>query len=270
MKKSLKVFIILILILSMITISNLTYAASTSYVKITASSQEVNVGDTVNVTVNVYSGSWGLTINGGGLDNTGDATGMAGQTSIEGNTTSSKTYTFKANSVGNYTITVNGDITDYDTDENILINQSVTITVKEKQETPKPDDGENDNPNNNENNNENNNQNNNENNNENNNQNNTPQEPTFTETNKIMYVKSDCTSLNLREGPNKNYKSLGALKTNEKITVIAIGSNGWYKVRTEKDIEGYVAGNYLTDTEPEKIIESSIATLSNVSSLSEL
>ena len=263
MKKKLKVFITLILILSMITISNLTYAASTSYVKITASSQEVNVGDTVNVTVNVYSGSWGLTINGGGLDNTGDATGMAGQTSTQGNTTSSKTYTFKANSVGNYTITVNGDITDYDTDENISINQSVTITVKEKQETPKPDDGENNNTNNNENNN----QNNNENNNENNNQNNTPQEPTFTETNKIMYVKSDCTSLNLREGPNKNYKSLGTLKTNEKVTVIAISNKGirdWCKVRTEKGIEGYVAGNYLTDTEPEKNIESSIATLSNI------
>ena len=170
MKKHLKLFITIILILSMITISNLAYAASTSYVKITASSQEVNAGDTVNVTVNVYSGSWGLTINGGGLESTGDATGMAGQTSTQGNTTSSKTYTFKANSVGNYTITVNGDITDYDTDENILINQSITITVKEKQETQKPDDGENDNPNNNENNNENNNQNNNENNNENNNQ----------------------------------------------------------------------------------------------------
>lgn len=265
MRKFLKISTIIAIILSMFMIYNSTYAASTSYVKIIASSQEVNVGDTVNVTVTVYSGSWGINISSGGLEAVSDTTGMAGQTSTQGNATSSKTYTFKANSAGSYNVSITGDMTDYDTDENIPINnKSVTITVKEKEETKpeNPGGGENNNPNENTGDNENNNQNENAGNNE----NTTPEEPeqTFTETNKIMYVKSDCSSLNLREGPNKTYKSIGALKTNEKITVIAIGSKGWYKVITEKGVEGYVAGNYLTDQEPEKNNESSIATLSSI------
>lgn len=269
MKKFLKISTIIAIILSMLMICNSTYAASTSYVKITASSQEVNVGDTVNVTVTVYSGSWGINISSGGLEAVSDTTGMAGQTSTQGNATSSKTYIFKANSAGSYNVSITGDITDYDTDENIPINnKSVTITVKEKEETKpeNPGDGDNNNQNENPGDNGNNNQNENPGDGGNNNENTNPQEPeqTFTETNKIMYVKSDCTSLNLREGPDKTYKSIGALKTNEKITVIAIGSKGWYKVRTENGVEGYVAGNYLTDEEPEKKNESSIATLSSI------
>lgn len=160
--------------------------------------------------------------------------------------------------------------------EEVTGTKSVTITVKEKEETKpeNPGDGDNNNSNENPGDNENNNQNENPgNNNQNenqgnggNNENTTPQEPeqTFTETNKIMYVKSDCTSLNLREGADKTYKSIGVLKTNEKITVVAIGSKGWYKVRTENGVEGYVAGNYLTDQEPEKKNESSTATLSSI------
>lgn len=264
MKKITKIIIFTIIIYTLSIFYNLVCAATASALP---SSKEINVGDTVTVNVSVTAGAWNVSINGGGLEPVGDTSGIAGQTSTTANETISKTYTFKASTAGSYTITLSGDITDFNTDVNTDISQIINpikITVKEKETQPE-------NPGNEENNNQNSGNNGNNNQNENqgndgNNENTTPQEPeqTFTETNKIMYVKSDCTSLNLREGPDKTYKSIGALKTNEKITVIAIGSKGWYKVRTENGVEGYVAGNYLTDQEPEKKNESSTATLSSI------
>lgn len=268
MKKAKKILIILLMITISLMISfTKSKAVTTGSFSVAISNSSLKVGETtiLSITVTNCEGQFSIvSSNSNAVTVSSTSEWISGTTNIIITAKNSGTATInvKAENVGD----------NQAEPEEVTGNKSLTVTVKEneisKPENPdngednkpsenpgeennnnqKPDDNENKNPENN----------------ENNNQNNTPQEPTFTETNKIMYVKSDCTSLNLREGPNKNYKSLGTLKTNEKITVIAIGSNGWYKARTEKGIEGYVAGNYLTDTEPEKNIESSIATLSNI------
>lgn len=225
MKKSLKLITIIAILCSiLLLLNNFVYAESKSYANISASSKEINVGDTVTVNVEVFAGSWSININGGGLEAVGDTTGLAGQTSVQGNSRTSKTYTFKANSAGTYTISINGDITDYDTDENMDINKSVTITAK------------------------------------------APQQPdptvTFTDTNKTMYVNA--TSLNLRKEYNTSSTILKSLKKDESVTVLAIGSNGWYKVKASNGTEGYVDSTYLTDKKPEETDKSSITTLSEI------
>lgn len=263
MKKTLQTISMLaIFILILMSFNSLTYAASTSYAKISASSPNINVGDTVTVNVEIFAGSWVVNISGGGLEAVGDTLGLSGQTSKEGNSSASKTYNFKANSAGTYTISLSGDITDYDTDENIDVNKSVTITVKEKEQEPAPEEPTNpvtpepqpeeqvtpttpetpseENPG------------------EENPNNQTQQEPTFTSTNKTMY---STTGLNVRASYSANSDRIGYLNTGDSITVLAIGSNGWYKVKMSNGKEGYVAGSYLTDTKP---TESSIATLDKI------
>lgn len=261
MKKFFKGILTLLLISLVMFVGSNVKAASKSYAKISASSNEINVGETVTVNVTVFAGAWGVNINGGGLEAVGDGSGLSGQSS-GGNISASKSYTFKGNSEGTYTVSLSGDITDWDTDENTDVKNSVTIKVNKKEE-PKPDNNE---ENNNTEDNNNGNENNNTENNNNDNQNTEqpkPEEPTFTDANKTMYVKSDCSSLNVRKGPDSSYDKVSAVYKDNELTVIAIGSNGWYKIKTSSGVEGYVAGNYLTDDKPSSN-QSSIATLNKL------
>ena len=103
---------------------------------VSANKTNIQVGEQVSVSFNVNAGAWNFRINGGGLTS-GDTSGLVGQTNTTANSNASKTYTFTANSAGTYTISVTGDITDYDTDQPINISKPITITVSEKkQEQP--------------------------------------------------------------------------------------------------------------------------------------
>ena len=51
--------------------------------------------------------------------------------------------------------------------------------------------------------------------------------------------------INLREGPNTAYKVLAKLQRGDHITVLE-ESDGWYLVRTDEGVEGYVSGYYIS------------------------
>ena len=53
------------------------------------------------------------------------------------------------------------------------------------------------------------------------------------------------TSLNVRKSPSASATKLGTLGKNAKVDIVAKTSNGWYKIKYNKDF-GYVSGSYVT------------------------
>lgn len=127
MKKTLKIIMIMVFLISMLVITNTVEAASATITGNTT----VTVGETVKVTVNVTAGAWNLSVNGGGLS-TSDSTSLVGQTDKASNTSTSKTISFATSKAGTYTIKLTGDITDFD-DTFSNVSKSITVTVKEKE-----------------------------------------------------------------------------------------------------------------------------------------
>ena len=126
MKKIIKICLLILTVF----ISTKVYAASVS---ISASKQNVYVGDSVNVTVTVYAGTWNLRVSGPGANDS-----IVGY-DMDGNKTTTKTYKVDTSSVGAKTIVLTGDITDYDTDVTTRnINKSVTINVSQVPATQAP------------------------------------------------------------------------------------------------------------------------------------
>ena len=101
-------------------------AASAS---ITSSKTSAIVGDKVTITITSKAGSWNLKVSGSGISDS-----IVGY-DLDGNKTTTKTYTLNTSKVGTYTVSLKGDITDYDTEVNSTINKSVTVTVKSKPTT---------------------------------------------------------------------------------------------------------------------------------------
>ena len=54
----------------------------------------------------------------------------------------------------------------------------------------------------------------------------------------------NATSLNVRSGAGTNYNSLGKLKDNSKVSIVAKCSNGWLKIKFNNGY-GYVSGDYI-------------------------
>lgn len=52
-------------------------------------------------------------------------------------------------------------------------------------------------------------------------------------------------ALNIRKGPSTSYAIVGGLLQNQKVTVTATASNGWYKIKTASGTVGYVSPKYL-------------------------
>jgi len=77
--------------------------------------------------------------------------------------------------------------------------------------------------------------------------NNTVPEPKWTPTGDTVYSKK---SLNVREGWGTSFKSIGGLIVGEKTTRIAVGDNGWDKIKYEGK-EAYVMSKYLTTSKKE-------------------
>lgn len=124
MKK--KILFIIMTIFSFILCTKGVYAASAS---ISASKTSVTVGTKVTITVKVTAAAWNLNVS-------GEASGsIVGFNSDAENQTTTKTYSIKPTKAGKYTVYLNGDITDANSEVATAVNKSVTITVKEKTTT---------------------------------------------------------------------------------------------------------------------------------------
>ena len=99
---------------------NKLYAASATI----TGSQTVTQGSSVTVTGSVNAGAWNMKLVGAG-----QTKGLAGQTDTTGNKGASTSITFTASTIGSYTFTFSGDITDYNTDVTTYPSQTCTITV---------------------------------------------------------------------------------------------------------------------------------------------
>ena len=122
MKRITKTILLSLIILFVIAITKV----EASSANISASSTSVTQGSSVTVTGSVTSGAWNLSLSGAG-----QSKGLVGQTGTTDNASASTSITFTASSVGSYTFTLSGDVTDYYTDENTSVKESITITVTE-------------------------------------------------------------------------------------------------------------------------------------------
>lgn len=191
---------------------------------VSANKTNIQVGEQVSVSVNVNAGAWNLRINGGGLTS-GDTSGLVGQTNTTANSNASKTYTFTANSAGTYTISVTGDITDYDTDQPINISKPITITVSEKKQGQPVTPTEPTTPT-------------------------QPTAPTFSNTNKKMYATD---KINLRSSWSTSSAATSVEKGTE-LTVTGTSTekiNGYVWYRVSYNGTKYVASGLLTATKPQ-------------------
>ncbi len=74
-------------------------------------------------------------------------------------------------------------------------------------------------------------------------------EVVYKEVNETVYAVS---TVNIRTGPSTDYNKIGQLKTNESVTRIAIGSNGWSKCIYNGE-EVYISTSYLTTKKPDVV-----------------
>ena len=126
-KKLKKYFIILVFCASLLGFNNFVEAASA---KLTASSNEVNVGEEVTVTANIVAGSWNLTLTGAGKSE-----GIVGQTSETANETKSVNITFTPQEANEYKFLLKGDITDFSTEVTEMISEEIVVKAIEKEDT---------------------------------------------------------------------------------------------------------------------------------------
>ena len=123
----------IVLVLIALFLISYTKVEAASY-NISASKTSATVGENVSITVTVYAGAWNLHVNGAV---SGDFVGY----SEDGNASRSQTFTFNKSTPGTYTVTLTGDITDYDTEEktsSIERTISVTINPAPVQQDPQP------------------------------------------------------------------------------------------------------------------------------------
>ena len=130
MKKILNNIIRLIVIISIFSVMIKPFNVYAASASITASKTTATVGDKVTITVKVTAGAWNLSVKGSGVS----ADKIVGY-DMDQNKTTTKTYTLNTSKAGTYTITLTGDITDYDTEKVSNISKSVTVTVKAKTTT---------------------------------------------------------------------------------------------------------------------------------------
>lgn len=110
-----------------ITFNNNVEAANASI----TGSDTVTEGETVTITATVNAGAWNLTFSGAGKTEK-----IVGTTQTTANASETKTITFTAGAAGTtYNITLNGDMTDYTTDQTEIVTRQKTIKVIAKETT---------------------------------------------------------------------------------------------------------------------------------------
>ena len=223
MKKTGKFIIIgLVFILYLFIGGGCVNAASAS---IKSNKTTVNVGDTVNVTLNYTAAAWDLHVN--SSLTTSSTTAYASATEDAKNATFSKSISYKTEKAGTYNISLSGTVSDESDDESYQgksINQTITITVKAKEISSKPTTPS------------------------------TPTEtaPSFSSVNETVYCTSD--GVNVRSSYSTSSSVLGSLSKNESLKRTGVATkavNGitWSKVKYNGQT-AYVSSAYLTKTKP--------------------
>lgn len=88
----------------------------------------VSKGESVTITASVSAGAWNLTLSGGG-----QSVKLVGQTNKAGNASDSKSITFVANQ--NTTVTLTGDITDFNDENPTNVSKSISVNVNQSAST---------------------------------------------------------------------------------------------------------------------------------------
>ena len=120
MKSTFKIIWMLFICFTILSIINVVNAASAS---ISADKTNVEIGETINVNVNVSAASWDLKVSGDVSDKYADVTNDGENTNFN------KTLSFTPSTAGTYTFSLSGDVTDGDTNATTKISDSCTITV---------------------------------------------------------------------------------------------------------------------------------------------
>ena len=237
------IFILMILLITMMTVKS-----NAATVSMTASSTNVTVGTTVTINVSGVAASWDVYIEGNGLERT-PIVGFNQETT---NMNFSGSASFTPTKAGTYTINLTGTIVDETQKEGDKVNQSVTITVREKYSGGNNSDGGNTSGgntssgensesgsssggNNSSSGNE-------------NSENNSSSTPTFREVNETVYSTG---SINVRASYSTSSSVVGSLSEGQSVTRTGIGSNGWSRVRYNGQT-AYISSSLLTTTKPEE------------------
>ena len=102
------------------------FAANAS---ISASTTYAYVGDNVTVTVNYFACTWNLRVSGSVND-------VIAGADMNGNVGGSQSYTLSSATPGTFTVSLSGDVSDYDTDVTSYPTGSVTVTFAERPAPP--------------------------------------------------------------------------------------------------------------------------------------
>jgi len=187
---------------------------------ITASSNNVKVGDKVTITVNANGCLSDLSVSGPGVSGRIDIV----STDLS-NKSETKTFSLDTSSVGNKTVTLSGNVVDSDRTP-VQINKSVTVNVvakeepkqqqqqQQQQQTPEPA---------------------------------KPAEPSFSNVNQTVYAVNE--GINVRSSYSTSSSVVGSLKKGDSVQRIGIGSNGWSKVSYNGQT-AYIMSSLLTTTKP--------------------
>ena len=239
MKKiNLKIFIILIIAFIILPIQK-SYAAEASIV----ASDSVIVGENINIRIAMptgavaYSGSVTITYSDGTTDTTKITKVSTTSLEEEFHQVDDATLSFSAKTIGTATIKVT-NLTISDEKGNKMNSNSVLSKIVQIQSnsTPEPEpepepDPEPNNP--------------------------TPKptqdEPTFTDVDETVYVKS---KVNVRASYTTSSESLALLEENAELTRTGVGSNGWSRVKFNGET-AYVSSSFLTTEKPENTPEPS-------------
>lgn len=125
MKNKIKISLFCFIFGVILLISTKVNAASAS---ISASSKNISVGKTVTITVKASAASWNLKVSGEVSDS------IVGYNGDGENQTVKKTYKITPKSEGSYTVRLEGDVTDGNTNKNSDISDSVTIVASQKED----------------------------------------------------------------------------------------------------------------------------------------
>lgn len=125
MKNKIKISLFCFIFGVILLISTKVNAASAS---ISTSSKKIAVGKTVTITVKASAASWNLKVSGEVSDS------IVGYNGDGENQTVKKTYKITPKSEGSYTVRLEGDVTDGNTNKNSDISDSVTIVASQKED----------------------------------------------------------------------------------------------------------------------------------------
>ena len=214
MKKTIRILIAMVVLLLSYAIFSEVYAASAS---ISVNKKNVNVGETVNITVSYNAAAWELHVSGSAKADYSDV-------SSDGNNISdSKTISFTPQSEGSHTISLRGNVSDGSTNKTKDINDSVTIVASSNSGNA----GGSSNTQ-------------------------TPEKtPNFSSTNQTVYATG---TVNIRSSYSTSSSVIGSLQEGASITRTGVGDNGWSKVSYNGGT-GYISSSYLTTEKKEEKTE---------------